>query len=864
MRYLFWYGVFTLLFIWAVPRTAAQSAAEQARIDAINTEDFPEIGLLMTLSDAQGRIVTDVTADAFSLQAGGEELSVVEVGAMPAEEVPVYVVLALDTSGSIDTQGLRQLQQTASQFISSLTPDDQVALVLFGTQHEVIHEFTADHGAVINSINELTADSLEEYTTLYNGTLQGVRLATEAPDEVRRAVLVVTDGANTVPEGSDSVDIDTVVRAASDGNVPIYAVGIGPEIAPEQLRLLATDGRFQQVDEPDQLEPALQNVVDQLNHQYQLRFRVEPFETDLSAPLRLQVNAPDQHLDTRIDIPAAGLLPEEPLVQWSFDEPLVLDEPTEMTVDILWREQPQSAQLLLDDEVVLSEDLTSSSWQFTWQPDSNDLSSGEHMLTVQVVDSEENEAQAEAQRVSLAPAVPPDPSSGADDEGTVDQAGTIDQDPGADQTSDPETEAVRPSLEVRVFENLAMDVRVDNRNQFFQGNAAGTYIVVDGEVYGHQAPASPLNSIDLSPVSQSGVTGTGSEDDPFRIETVARAGSTGLEITQVTTYLADSLAYQIDLTVRNTNSSQQSAQIFHAADLYVNFEGNREDFGYGFFDAQTNSVGARSRDGNSIQILTPITPADAYQEALFGRMWQQIDEAASGGSGFNNTINEEMYHDVAAGLQWNRDIPADGEVNISLAGGFGLQEFVLSDITYFTGGPGVPLWVWIVASVLMVLIALVIVAIVLLRSRRKPAEVAVAATEFHYEAPMPAPMPSTAPPSTVDVPPVRPTEVADPPARIAGVLLVEQGVSNTDHLKLSPDREHVIGRAPASQLVLESTRVSGTHARIRFMENGFVIVDMNSRNGLRVNGRRVQQLRLQHNDRVEIGDAVLVYKDMTT
>jgi hypothetical protein len=111
---------------------------------------------------------------------------------------------------------------------------------------------------------------------------------------------------------------------------------------------------------------------------------------------------------------------------------------------------------------------------------------------------------------------------------------------------------------------------------------------------------------------------------------------------------------------------------------------------------------------------------------------------------------------------------------------------------------------------------------------------------------------------------IRPTELAESPVRHDAMLLVEKGKASQSTLKLLPSREYDIGRDPQADLVLEGSRVSGTHARIRFMENGFTIVDMNSTNGLFVNGRREQHFRLQHNDRVAIGDAVLIFKQVDT
>jgi hypothetical protein len=112
-------------------------------------------------------------------------------------------------------------------------------------------------------------------------------------------------------------------------------------------------------------------------------------------------------------------------------------------------------------------------------------------------------------------------------------------------------------------------------------------------------------------------------------------------------------------------------------------------------------------------------------------------------------------------------------------------------------------------------------------------------------------------------PHVRRTELAEPPVQPGGILLVERGNTSSDHLRLSPDKEYFMGRDPRSHLVMKDNQVSGTHAKVSFMEQGFTIVDMSSTNGIRVNGKRIQQLRLQHNDRVAIGNIVLVFKQTT-
>src|SRR5580704_10391353 len=57
-----------------------------------------------------------------------------------------------------------------------------------------------------------------------------------------------------------------------------------------------------------------------------------------------------------------------------------------------------------------------------------------------------------------------------------------------------------------------------------------------------------------------------------------------------------------------------------------------------------------------------------------------------------------------------------------------------------------------------------------------------------------------------------------------------------------------IGRDTAANYVIHSQRVSKAHARICGSGDGFVILDCNSTNGTFVNGRRINEARLQAND----------------
>ena len=70
-----------------------------------------------------------------------------------------------------------------------------------------------------------------------------------------------------------------------------------------------------------------------------------------------------------------------------------------------------------------------------------------------------------------------------------------------------------------------------------------------------------------------------------------------------------------------------------------------------------------------------------------------------------------------------------------------------------------------------------------------------------------------------------------------------------------------IGRGSSNQLILNDNYISRHHARIEYKKDDgfFVLKDMNSRNGCFLNGTRVYQAVLSHNDRIKLGDRVFTF-----
>ena len=73
------------------------------------------------------------------------------------------------------------------------------------------------------------------------------------------------------------------------------------------------------------------------------------------------------------------------------------------------------------------------------------------------------------------------------------------------------------------------------------------------------------------------------------------------------------------------------------------------------------------------------------------------------------------------------------------------------------------------------------------------------------------------------------------------------------------DGESVIGRATEADIRFLSSRVSRKHATLSIRGDDYYCTDLESHNGLLLNGIKVHSVALRDGDTLQIGDIVLIY-----
>jgi hypothetical protein len=89
-----------------------------------------------------------------------------------------------------------------------------------------------------------------------------------------------------------------------------------------------------------------------------------------------------------------------------------------------------------------------------------------------------------------------------------------------------------------------------------------------------------------------------------------------------------------------------------------------------------------------------------------------------------------------------------------------------------------------------------------------------------------------------------------------GDATIQQSDGSMQKARLQPG-SNMIGRNPDSHIFLDDQKVSGKHADLFVSENRYVLTDLNSRNGTKVNGQNISQQDLYQGDEIQIGDSYI-------
>jgi VWFA-related protein len=171
----------------------------------------------VSVLDKRGEPVLGLASEDFQISEDGQRQ---QVTFFSGERRPLRIALALDVSLSMADK-MRQVSDALSHFIDLLEPQDEILVITFSRDVDVVQDFTSDRDLLERVFSRLQP---REGTALYDAAIEAIHRVASGPAE-SKAVVLVTDGVDT----ASSASFNDLREIARHSEVPIFSLGIGGE-----------------------------------------------------------------------------------------------------------------------------------------------------------------------------------------------------------------------------------------------------------------------------------------------------------------------------------------------------------------------------------------------------------------------------------------------------------------------------------------------------------------------------------------------------------------------------------------------------------------------------------------------------------
>lgn len=198
------------------PSPKPSSSPLKERDDEVIRVNTELVMLTATVSDKNGRYRSDLKREDFTVYENGAEqkLEYFNTG----DRIPMSLGIVFDVSGSMEDK-IEGVQDAVEHFVKEVAPGDEIFLIKFSDDADIVQDFTDDKKKILRTIQNLDPKGS---TALYDAILLGLQKVSEGKNR-KRALLLLTDGNDT----ASSTKFEEISSLARKSEVIIYGLGIG-------------------------------------------------------------------------------------------------------------------------------------------------------------------------------------------------------------------------------------------------------------------------------------------------------------------------------------------------------------------------------------------------------------------------------------------------------------------------------------------------------------------------------------------------------------------------------------------------------------------------------------------------------------
>lgn len=261
----------TILFLLAF--LCVNVAVVVAQDDDVIRTNTELVVLNITVTDKAGQYVKGLKASDFKVYEDGVEVKPNMIASFSLQESPYAAVVLLDSSGSMEAR-FSLARSAAIRFLDGLRPEDVAAVYRFDSKVERVQEFSGGRDLAPTAY----AIHAKGMTTLNDAIVEASKTLADRT-EVRKAIVVLSDGMDTFSKASGDKAVETALSVgASIYAVDMSSLDVGGTSGRQSALSLKgfaekTGGRFITTPGGPQLRDAFTGIADELGHQYTISYR---------------------------------------------------------------------------------------------------------------------------------------------------------------------------------------------------------------------------------------------------------------------------------------------------------------------------------------------------------------------------------------------------------------------------------------------------------------------------------------------------------------------------------------------------------------------------------------------------------------
>lgn len=183
-----------------------------------------ELNLFVDVRDQSERRVLMAKRENFKLDIGPYQANpvlLVEDDHIDDLAPGLATIFLVDTSKSISEQAFSRIRAAISTWVRQMGAKDKAAIISFGTQVNVVQDYTGNQDELISKIDQIKAE--DQKTRLNDGLLRALDFGQRRDNDLplRRAIVLLSDGVDDSADGASAQEVQMKLEQAP---LPVYAI----------------------------------------------------------------------------------------------------------------------------------------------------------------------------------------------------------------------------------------------------------------------------------------------------------------------------------------------------------------------------------------------------------------------------------------------------------------------------------------------------------------------------------------------------------------------------------------------------------------------------------------------------------------